>query len=148
MEVPPSPLISRITKFLEGTFHLIQTDKYLYKALPCMNIFYDWPSKFLKSPNNLPATQEFLNLINSDPQYHPDHSPFTFTPTLLKQTRNAQQHPTFSKETHYAVNSSYTPPHLYTLPNYSLSTSLCATSKKSTTTQTHKQQSFLIHDLP
>ena len=39
-----------------------------------MEICYDWPSKFLKSSNNLPTTQEFFNLINSDPQYHPDHS--------------------------------------------------------------------------
>ena len=104
-----------------------------------MKIFYDWLSKFLKSSNYLSATQEFLNLINSDSQYH--H-------TLLKQTTNAQQHSTFPKETHYAVNSSYTPPHPYTLPNYSPSTSLCATSESSTTSHTHKQESFLIHNLP
>jgi len=69
-----TPLISQVTKYLKGTFHLIQIDKYPYKALPYMEIFYDWHSKFLKFCNNLLATQEFLNLINSDPQYHHDHS--------------------------------------------------------------------------
>jgi len=147
IEVPPSYTIHLPnSKSLKGTFHLTQTDEYPYKALPYMEIFNDWPSKFLKLSNNLPATQEFLNLINGNPQYHPDHS--IRTPMLPKQTLNTQKHSTFPKETHYAVNSSYTPPHPYTMPNYSLFTSLCATSNSSTTSHTHKQLSFLIHNLP
>ena len=92
MEVQQNrPLITQIFHSISGFHkHLIKTDKYPYKTLPYLEIFFEWAVKIIKSTSgNQSPAQSFHELTHSDPQFHTNHSLHIFTDASKSNTQCA-----------------------------------------------------------